>query len=178
MLHCSGLHCLYLSGRIKGVFPSPYARVRDAGHRWRTHSVSRFPLVIVYLPISPFARRSGSGSRPRRLKESVYILCGCPTSWKALKILADCSFHRSKIENVTSFENSSLMKYYFSGRNRLSCHLNLYLTCGVFISNHLAENRSHRLSSTSVHTHWYQPVCTLAAISHFFGQQRNEDYLE
>lgn len=96
MRACSRLHWLYLSGRIKGVFASSHARVRDARHWRRTQSESIFPLLIVHFPISPFAGTSRSGSRPRRLKESVYILCGCPTSWKTMKMLAGCSFHRFK----------------------------------------------------------------------------------
>lgn len=135
------------------MFASSHARVRDARHWWRTQSESILPLVIIHFPISPFAGRSRSGSRPRRLKESVYILCGCPTSWKTMKMLAGCNFHTFKNGELRLKCNKLRGQYYFSGRSQPSCYPNLYLTCSVFISNHLAEDRSHRLSSTSVHTH-------------------------
>ncbi len=84
----SGSHWLYLSGRIKGVFASSHARVRNARHWWWTQNESIFALVIVNFPISTFAGRPSSGSRPWRLKECVHILCGCPKRWKTLKMLA------------------------------------------------------------------------------------------
>lgn len=76
---------------------------------------------------------------------------------------------------LQTLENSAIRKYHFSDREQLPCYPDLHLTCSVFVSNHSAENLSHRLSSASVHTRWYQPAYALAAISHFLCQQRIEE---